>query len=106
MTDEYDTSGRRDRRLDNTNDVRDRKTGPQGPHGEVLESRGRRRELVAESIVLHVDPNQIIQPRRRETEDSRDFFGVEKIRRLVPVDPHPSQIVAKKIVKGISRKER
>jgi len=62
--------------------------------------------LVAKSIIFHVDADQVVQPRRRETENARDLFGVEKIRSLVPVDPHPSKVVSEKVVYGVSGEER
>ena len=95
-------SSRRNGCLDHANNIGDRKTSEQGPHGEVLETSGRRRELVAEGIVLHVNPNQVIEPWGWEAEDARHFFSVEEVGRFVPVNPHSSQIISKEIVKRVA----
>lgn len=93
VTDEDDTASRRNSGLDHTNDVRDGETVKEGPHGEVLESGGRRRELVAEGVVLHVDANQVIETGGREAQNPRHLLGVEQVGSLVPVNPHSPQVV-------------
>lgn len=93
MTHEDDASCRRQRSLDDPDNIGDGQAGEQGPHGKVLEACRRRRELVAERVVFHVDPDQIIEPWRREAEDTGNLFGVEEIGCLVPVDPHPSKVI-------------
>jgi hypothetical protein len=62
--------------------------------------------LVTKSIILHVNANQVVQPRCREAENPRDLFSMEKICRLVPVNPHSSEVVSEKVVNGIPREER
>lgn len=62
--------------------------------------------MVAKSIVLHVNSYQIIESWRWEAQNTGDLLGMEKVCGLVPVDPHTSQIIAQKIVKRISGKER
>jgi hypothetical protein len=61
--------------------------------------------LVAESIVFHINANEVIQSRCWETEDARDLLRVEEVRSLVPVNPHSSKIVTKKVVERITRDE-
>lgn len=58
--------------------------------------------MIAESVVLHVNPNKIIQSWGWETENSRNLFCMEQVGGFVPVDPHPSKVITKKIVEGIS----
>jgi len=70
-----------------------------------LETGGRRRELVTESVVLHVDTDKVVEPGSREAEDARNLLGVEEVGGLVPVDPHATEVVAEKVVEGVSRKE-
>lgn len=91
--------------FDDTDDVRDRETGEQGPHGKVLEARRGRRELVAKSVILHVNADKIVKPGSREAKNARNLFSVEQVGGLVPVNPHATEVVAEKVVKRISRKE-
>jgi hypothetical protein len=70
-----------------------------------LEASGRRRELVTESVVLHVDTDEVVESGSREAEDTRNFFGVEEVGGFVPVDPHATEVVAEKVVQRVSRKE-
>jgi len=70
-----------------------------------LETRRRRGELVAESIIFHVDSDKVIQSWCREAENTRDLLCMEKVRSLVPVNPHAPEIVAKKVVERISREK-
>jgi hypothetical protein len=105
VTDKDDSSGRRNGGFDDTDNVGNGQAREQRPHGEVLEAGGGRRELVTESVVLHVDADKIVESGSREAENARDFLGVEEVGGLVPVDPHATEVVAKKVVKGISRKE-
>lgn len=70
VADEDDAAGGRDGGLNDTNNVGDGETREQGPHGEVLEPSGRRRELVAECVVLHVNADKVVQPRRGEAQDT------------------------------------
>ena len=58
--------------------------------------------MIAESIVFHVDPDEVVQSRRWEAEDARDFLCVEEIGCFVPVNPHASKIVAEKVVERVS----
>jgi hypothetical protein len=43
------------------------------PHGKVLEASRRGWELIAKSIVLHVNPDKIIESWSREAENARDL---------------------------------
>lgn len=106
VADEDDAARGRDGRLDDAHDVGDRETAKQRPHGEVLETRRRGRELVAERIVLHVDPDQVVQAGSGEAQDPGDLFGVEQVGRLVPVDPHAPEVVAQQVVQRVPREER
>jgi hypothetical protein len=56
-----DSAGRRDGCLNDANNVGDGQAVEKRPHGEVLEPSGRGRELVAESVVLHINADQIVQ---------------------------------------------
>lgn len=58
--------------------------------------------MVAKSIVLHVDANEVIEPGSGEAENARHFFGMEEVGCLVPMDPHATEVVAKEIIKRIS----
>lgn len=91
--------------FNDSDDVGNRQTVEKGPHGEVLEASRGRRELVAKSIILHVDTNQIVQTGGGEAQNARDFLGVEKVGGLVPVNPHPSEVIAQEVVQGIPGKE-
>lgn len=102
---ENDATSGRDGCFDNTNDVRDRQAGEERPHGEVLESRGRRWELIAEGVILHVDADQVVQARSRETENARHFLGVKQVGGFVPVDPHASEIVTQQVVERVTGEE-
>ena len=61
--------------------------------------------MIAEGVILHVDADEIIQTRCRETQNAGNFFGMEQIGGLVPVNPHASKVVAQEIVEGIPREE-
>jgi hypothetical protein len=106
VADEDDSASGRDGSLNDTDDVGNRQTVEQGPHGEVLEPCGRRRKLVAEGIVLHVDAHKIVEAGSWEAQDARDLLGMEQIGGLIPVNPHASKIVSKEVVERITRQER
>lgn len=106
VTDKDDAAGRRDGRLDDADDVGNRQAAEQWPHSEVLEAGGRRRELIAEGVVLHVDAHQIIQARSGEAQNPRDLLGVEEVGRLVPMNPHAPEVVTEKVVERVAREER
>lgn len=106
MADKDDSTGRRDGGLDDSDDVGNGQAGEQWPHGKVLEASGRRWELVAEGIVLHVDLDKIVEARGREAENAGDLLGVEQVGGLVPVNPHAAKVVAQQVVQRVSRKER
>lgn len=61
--------------------------------------------MVAKSVILHIDTDQVIETRSWEAEDARDFLGMEKVGGLVPVDPHAAEVVAQKVVQRIPRKK-
>lgn len=61
--------------------------------------------MIAEGVVLHINPNEVIQSRSREAENARYLLGVEKIGSLVPVHPHTSKVVAQKVVERIPREK-
>jgi len=105
VTDENDTTGRRHSGLDNTDNVRDGQAGKERPHGEVLEAGGRRRELVAKGVILHIDTDKVIESRGGEAQDARDFLGVEQVRSLVPVNPHTPEVVTQQVIQGIPGEE-
>uniref|UniRef100_A0A1Y1K5I4 Uncharacterized protein n=1 Tax=Photinus pyralis TaxID=7054 RepID=A0A1Y1K5I4_PHOPY len=97
-----DSSSRRHGCLNNANNVWDGQAVEKRPHGKILEPSRGGRELVAESIVLHVNADQVVQPRSREAQNTRDFLGVEQVGSLIPMNPHASQIVAQEVVKGVT----
>jgi hypothetical protein len=102
---ENDAASRRDSCLEYTDNVRNAQAAEEWPHGEVLEASRRGGELIAQSVILHVDAHQIVESRCREAENARDLLSVEQVGSLVPVDPHPTQVVAKKIVQRVARQE-
>lgn len=106
MADKDDAARGGDGRLDDTDDVGDRETAEERPHGKVLEAGGRRRELVAERIVLHVDADQVVQARGREAQDAGHLLGVEQVSSLVPMDPHATEVVAQQVVERVAGQER
>lgn len=91
--------------LDNADNVRDRETAEERPHGEVLETSRRGWELIAKGIVLHVNADQVVQTRRGEAEDSRNLFGMEQVGSFVPMDPHSAEVISQKIVERVARQE-
>ena len=105
VTDENDSPGWGDCCFNYTNNVGNRQTVEQRPHVEVLESRWGRGELVAESVVLHVNPDQIVQSRSRKAQDAGDLFGVEEVGGLVPVNPHAPKVISQQIVQRVTRQE-
>lgn len=94
VADEDDSASRRHRGFDHTYDVGDGEAREERPHSEVLEASGRRRELIAECVIFHIDPDEVVESGGGEAEDARDFLGVEEVGGFVPVDPHPSQIIS------------
>lgn len=105
VADKNDTASRRDGGFDDTDDVGDRQTVEQRPHGEVLESGRGGWELIAERVVLHIDANQVIQARSREAQNARNLLGVEQVGGLVPVNPHTTQVVAQQVVERVPGQE-
>jgi hypothetical protein len=105
VRDEDDTARWRNSCFNDANDVRNRQAHEERPHGEVLESGWRRRELVAERIVLHVNADQVVQAGSWEAEDARDLLGMEQVGGLIPMDPHATEIVSKKVVERVAREE-
>ena len=105
MGDEDDAASWRQCCLYNANDVGDRQAGEEWPHGEVLESGWRGWELVAQSIILHVDPDQVVQSWCWEAENTGDFLGMEEVGGLIPVNPHATEVVAQQVVERVSREE-
>src|SRR5436305_12148154 len=65
----------------------------------------RRGELVAESIIFHIDADKVVESRCWEAKNTRYLLCMEKVRSLVPVNPHAPEIVAKKVVERISREK-
>lgn len=61
--------------------------------------------MVAQSIVLHIDADQVVQAWCGETEDARYLLSVEQVGGLVPVNPHTTEVVAEQVVQGIAREE-
>lgn len=106
MADKDDATGGRDGCFNDANNVRDGQAVEKGPHGKVLESGRGRGELVAQSIILHVDADKVIQSRSREAQNTRNLFSMEQVSSLVPVNPHATQVVAQEIVQRVARQER
>jgi len=105
VRDEDNAASWRDGCLEYTDDVRDAQAAEERPHGEILEAGRRGGELIAQSIVFHVDAHQVVESRCREAENAGDFLGVEQVSSLVPVDPHTTQVVTKKVVQRVTRQE-
>lgn len=105
VTDENDTTSRRHSGLDNTDNVRDGQAGEERPHGKVLETGRRRRELVAKGVILHVDTDKVVESWGREAQNARDFFGMEQVRSLIPVNPHTPEVVTQQVVQGVPGEE-
>jgi len=105
VADENDTTSRRDGGFDDTDNVGDRQTVEQRPHGEVLESSRGGWELVAEGVILHIDANQVIQARSREAQNAGNLLGVEQVGGLVPVNPHTPEVVTQQVVQGVPGEE-
>ena len=105
VTDENDAASRRDSSLDHADNVGDGQTSEQWPHGKVLEAGGRRGELIAQGVILHINADQVVKTRGREAEDTGDLLGVEQVGGLVPVDPHATEVVTQQIVEGIPGEE-
>lgn len=61
--------------------------------------------MVAQSIILHVDPDQIVQSWCWEAENTGDLLGVEEVGGLVPVNPHATEVVSQQVVEWVSREE-
>jgi hypothetical protein len=61
--------------------------------------------LVAEGVVFHINPNEVIQSRSREAENAGYLLRVEEIGSLVPVNPHASKVVAKQVVERVPREK-
>ena len=70
VADEDDAASRGDCSFDDADDVGNRQASEQRPHGEILEPGWRGRELIAQSIVFHVDAYQVIESRSREAQDA------------------------------------
>ena len=90
VADEDDAASRRHGSLDDADNVWDRQTREEWPHGEVLEACWRGRELIAERVIFHVNPDKVIEPWCWKAEDSRDLLGMEEVAILVPMNPHAS----------------
>jgi hypothetical protein len=55
VTAQNNSAGRRHGCLDNTDNVRNRETAEERPHGEVLEASRRGWELIAKGVVFHIN---------------------------------------------------
>ena len=71
--------------LDDTNDIGNTQTTKERPKKKVLESGGTGRKVINKRIILHVNSDKVIETRCGKVEDSRDFFGMEKIGSFIPV---------------------
>jgi hypothetical protein len=80
-----DAGSRTQGRFNNTNNIGDTQTGKERPHGKVLESGRAGREVVYQRIIFHIDSDKVVEARRRERQNSRDFLGMEEIGGFVPV---------------------
>lgn len=103
MADEDDTTSWGNSCLDDAYNVGNGKTVEQRPHGKVLESSRRGWELIAQCVILHINSDQIVKARSWETQDTGDFLGVEQIGSFIPMNPHATKVISKKIIKGIAR---
>lgn len=61
--------------------------------------------MVTQSIILHVDSDQVVQPWCWEAENTGDFLSVKEVGGLVPMNPHTTEVVTEKVVKWIPRQE-
>jgi hypothetical protein len=61
--------------------------------------------LVAECVIFHINADKIIQSWCWETEDTRNLLSVEEVGRLIPVDPHASEVITQEVVKRVSGEE-
>ena len=61
--------------------------------------------MIAESIILHIDADEVIESWCREAKDAGDFLRMEEVGGLVPVNPHPSKVVTQKVV-NLERNDR
>lgn len=98
MGDEYDPPSRGHSRFQDTDYVWNGQATEQWPHGEVLEARWGCRELVAQSIVLHINADEVIQAWSWKAQYPGDFLCVEQVCGLVPMNPHATEVVTKKVV--------
>lgn len=71
--------------FDHTDNIGDTQTGKERPQRKVLESCRAGWEVVNQRIIFHVDSDEVVQTRRGECKDSRDFFSMEEIGGFVPV---------------------
>jgi hypothetical protein len=105
VADEDDATRGRNSGFDHSNDIGNRETVEQGPHGKVLEPGRRRRKLITQCIILHINAYQIIESWRWETEYAGNLLCMKKIGSFVPVDPHASQVVTQEVVERVSGQE-
>lgn len=105
VTDKDDATGRRDGCLNDSHNVGNGQASKQRPHGKVLKARWGRGELVAKSIVLHVDPDKVVEARRGKAQNPRDLLGMEQVGSLVPVNPHAPEVVTQQVVEWVPGEE-
>ena len=67
MADKNDTAGWGNCCFHDAYNILDRQAVKDWPQRKVLESRGRGRELITESIILHINPDKIVESGSRET---------------------------------------
>ena len=61
--------------------------------------------MVAQGVILHINPDQIVETRCRKAQDAGHFLSMEQVGGLVPVNPHATEVVAKEVVQGIPRQK-
>lgn len=61
--------------------------------------------MIAQSVVLHVDPDKVVEARRGKAQDPRNLLSVEQVGSLVPVNPHAAEVVTQQVVEWVPREE-
>lgn len=61
--------------------------------------------MIAKSVVLHVDPNKVVEAGRGEAQDPRNLLSMEQVGSLVPVNPHSPEVVTQQVVEWVPGEE-
>jgi hypothetical protein len=115
MSCENNTRRRGECSFDYADNIGNTQTTKQRPEKKILETSRTGGEVVDQRVIFHVDSDKIIKTRSGEIEDSRNFLGVEKVGRFIPMlpvnqrtmtyNPHSLQIIGKKVEQWITRKK-